>query len=1397
MSSDSDSAPIRFTGSNYSIWEYSFCIFVQGKSLLPFLDGSKSLPSLQTTSADEIASWHVNNAKVLSWLICSVEPAIAITFRSFMTAAEVWTHLRQVYSQVSTSRLFDLEYELATLSQGDRDIYNYYIAANQLWTDHDILTGSNLSSDVSAAVIQERKKSRNLQFLMKLRPEFETTRAKLIAQDTTDIQGIIAELTRTETRLRTQNKLDTAAGTAHTKIGFAATRFRPQFGSSNTRNLSNSGQQRQDHSEDMQCRFCGQKGHYQSHCRKRNMCNYCKKPGHIIVDCRLRQSRGSRPSTNRGAYAAAGDLGSVNGNSGGSDIDRMVQEALGRALPNAINAAFASVGLTGNSPTWYLDSASFNHMSGDPTIFRDCKPMHNSMVEVASGEKLPAIGIGTIVTPQITLPNTLYVPSLVPNLVSVGQLTDNGYDVSFGSSGCVIQDRVTKTRVGTGSKLGRTFHLDKLTLPSFVNSPHPRGKDFLSFSVQSDRNKLWDLWHSRLGHPNSDRLLRLFRKQLLPNSINYSDFHTPHCVSCIEAKMPALPFAASTTIIHDPFELIHTDLWGPAPITSRLGYRYFALFIDHHTRYAWIYFLRLKSELFSAAKSFVQMIQTQFGRTFKVIRSDPGGEFSSQHLHQFYSDNGILFQQSCPGVSEQNGLVERKHRHVLDLTRAILLQSRVPTTFWVEAVRTVVYLINRQPTPVLKHLSPFEILFHRPPAYSRLRVFGCTCFVLLPKRDRTKFSAKTARCVFLGYSDHHKGYLCYDPIQHRLHTAYHVLFLEHLFYYHATGASASPLGSPPRLPSFDDVSDLPATHIDEIVVDEDVVLTPTTPVAERMSSPDDVHGQDSPSMPGPAIPPPRQSSRSTQGVLPPRFSDFVTYSSLPVSIPTSYKQACGQPPWELAMNEELDALQENSTWEIVSRPTNAPVIGYKWVYTVKFHPDGSLDRHKARLVAQGYRQEYGIDYDETFAPVAKMQTVRLLLAVAAQSNWPLLQLDVKNSFLYGRLKETVFMECPHGFDKGSRDVVCLLKRSLYGLKQAPRAWFETFQQTILQSGFVQSLNDPSLFTKTSSTGITVLLIYVDDMIISGSDPAGIAALRQVLQDNFKMKELGDLSYFLGLEVTRSTRGILLTQRKYIDDLLLLARHTDCTPCGTPMEHNLKLQQEAGTNVTDVTHYHRLVGSLIYLVSTRPDIAYAVQVVSQFMGNPRQPHLQAVYHILRYLKGTRDLGMFFSACPSSELIAYANADFAGCLDTRRSTSGWCVKLGDSFISWRCKKQDRVAKSSTEAEYRSMSDVCSEVVWLSHLLADFGINPKSPAHLFGDNTSAIQIATNLVLHDRTKHTETHVHYIRDLVNSGAVQLFYITSDDQLADLLTKAVSTSRHWYLSGKLMMLSHHQFEGGC
>jgi hypothetical protein len=419
--------------------------------------------------------------------------------------------------------------------------------------------------------------------------------------------------------------------------------------------------------------------------------------------------------------------------------------------------------------------------------------------------------------------------------------------------------------------------------------------------------------------------------------------------------------------------------------------------------------------------------------------------------------------------------------------------------------------------------------------------------------------------------------------------------------------------------------------------------------------------------------------------------------------PTCFEQAVANPKWDNAMDEEMVALDANATWELVALPKDKKAIGCKWVYKVKRNGDGSMNRYKARLVAKGYAQTYGIDYEETYSTVAKMTTVRAIIAMGAIKGWSLREMDVKNAFLHGDLQEEVYMEQPPGYvNQTHPNLVCRLKKALYGLKQAPRAWLDKIGQYLVTSGFQTSNADFSLYVKKTDHGIVVIVIYVDDLIITGDNDADIFDLKKLLKQKFEMKDLGELRYFLCIKVIKSPKGIWLLRRQYALNKLSEYGMTGCKPISIPLEQNVKLNADEGDLVEDTTMYKRIVGSLIYMTITRPDLSYVVGVVSQFMQTPRKPHLDAMKCILRYIKHTLQCGIFYEAKSQLQVYGYTDVDWAGNVSHRRSTSGFMFSFGSGAVSWSSKKQPTVALSSTEAEYRSVAIATCEVVWLQKLL-----------------------------------------------------------------------------------------------
>jgi hypothetical protein len=503
--------------------------------------------------------------------------------------------------------------------------------------------------------------------------------------------------------------------------------------------------------------------------------------------------------------------------------------------------------------------------------------------------------------------------------------------------------------------------------------------------------------------------------------------------------------------------------------------------------------------------------------------------------------------------------------------------------------------------------------------------------------------------------------------------------------------------------------------------------------------------------------------------------------------PKTYDEASKFDCWNQAMKVELEALEKTGTWILVDLPPNVKPIGCRWVYKIKYHADGTIERYKARLVAKGYNQIEGLDYFDTYSPVAKLTTVRTVIALASINHWIIHQLDVNNAFLHGELQEDVYMLVPPGVTYSKPNQVCKLVKSLYGIKQASRRWYERLINFLQQHKYTQATSDHSLFTKVTESTFTVLLVYVDDVIIAGNSMSEIQDIKDALHNTFKIKDLGLLKYFLGIEVAHSKQGISLCQRKYCLDLLDDSGMMCSKPASTPSDPSNKLHQDTSEPYPDIPSYRRLVGRLLYLNATRPDITFSTQQLSQFLSKPTMAHFKAATRVLRYLKTCPGRGIVMPRDSVIHLQGFSDADWAGCIKTRRSIYGQCFLLGKSLISWRTKKQLTVSRSSSEAEYRALASATCELQWLLYLLKDLHVQSVKLPVLYCDNQSALHIAANPVFHERTKHLEIDCHVVRERLNSGMMKLLLVSIKDRLADFFTKPLLPQPFNVLLSKLEM----------
>ena len=963
---------------------------------------------------------------------------------------------------------------------------------------------------------------------------------------------------------------------------------------------------------------------------------------------------------------------------------------------------------------WILDSGASKHVTGNISEFdsyTQYPPTHRGTIQTADGTAQSIKGEGSVqCTPNIKLSSVLHVPAFPVNLLSLSALIDQqDYRIIVDRYMCVIQERESSKKIGTATRHRGLWHIDRDKMGHEASS--------VLAAIVGGKESMALVHHCRMGHMAFDKMFQVF-----PDVMNGVDRTKLCCDACEYAKHTRTSYVSRGIRSVSPFVLVHSDVW-TCPVVSVSGMKYFVTFIDCYSRMTWIYLMRHKDEVFTCFEIFCSYVKTQFNVQVQVIRTDNGTEYINKPFAAFLSSQGILHQTSCPDTPPQNGVAERKNRHILEVARSLMFTMNVPKFLWSEAVMTATYLINRMPSKILGMQSPCQLLLNNNDFVVPPKLFGCTCFVRDHRPSVGKLDHRAIKCIFIGYSSRQKGYKCWSPTDRRTFVSMDVTFRESEPFYggesdlsglfqgldHLGDAQEGEKqignqqqqqqgGDQIQLQQIPFVAEIPAIpgtptptgrpvpprrwlqnplvysrrqvqreQVDALEEQQDqgqgeqpigLENQGSTSVGSAEESQSQTESNNSLDLPIAIrkgirkVGPPKRHSYDDYDVgnyisykaLSPSFRAFVA-SLQTVSVPKDWKAARLDPRWCNAMMEELEALKKNKTWELTYLPKGKNAVGCKWIYSVKQNAEGKVERYKARLVARGYSQTYGIDYDETFAPVAKMSTVRILISCAANFGWPLHQLDVKNAFLHGDLQEEVYMEMPPGFvTPETEGKVCRLKKSLYGLKQSPRAWFDRFRQVVCGMGYGQCNGDHTLFYRHSEKKITILAVYVDDIIITGDDDVEIAKLKGCLSQAFEVKDLGKLKYFLGIEVARSSKGISLSQRKYTLDLLDDVGMMGCRVASTPIDQNSKITAESGEPI-DKEKYQRLVGRLIYLCHTRPDISFAVSVVSRYMHDPRDGHLEAAQRILRYLKGTPGKGLWFKSNGHLNVDGYCDADWA--------------------------------------------------------------------------------------------------------------------------------------------------------
>ncbi|KAL6321590.1 hypothetical protein AAG906_024591 [Vitis piasezkii] len=942
---------------------------------------------------------------------------------------------------------------------------------------------------------------------------------------------------------------------------------------------------------------------------------------------------------------------------------------------------------------WFLDSGCSNHMCGNKLWFSDLDKEFGNQ----KGTLECKFRSYSVIT------NVFYIPELRNNLLSVGQLQEKGVAILIQHGECRVYHLEKGLIMQTSMFANRMFILPARVMP----------KAPTCFQITLEDNT--HLWHCRYGHLSFKGLRTLQYKEMV-RGLPQLKASSKVCTDCMVGKQhrDAIP-KRSLWRASQRLQLVHADICGPIKPVSNSKKRYLISFIDDYSRKVWIYFLTEKSEAFTTFKNYKNL----------------GGEFTSLEFNAFCKTNGISRQLTAAYTPQQNGVAERKNRTIMNMVRSMLSEKQVPKNFWPEAVNWTTHVLNRSPTLAVKGVTPEEAWSGVKPNVDYFRVFGCIGHVHVPDNKRKKLDDKSFQCVLLRVTR-----CCFQEDKcwnwGRSNEEVRLDVLE-------WGDSNEDRGKRKRghLSSSESLGSL----------------------SESLGENSGVSGESSPSS---------QQGRNRR--VPFWMEDYVSGGEFSegdvehnlvlftsTADPTTFEEAVQSSKWRAAMDLEIEAIERNGTWELTDLPEGVKKIGVKWVFKTKLNENGKVDKCKARLVAKGYAQQHGIDYTEVFAPVARWDTIRMVIALAARNGWSVYQLDVKSAFLHGELNEAVFIEQPQGYEKkGEEHKVYKLKKALYGLKQAPRAWYSRIEAYFIKEGFERCSCDHTLFIKTGDGGkILIVSLYVDDLIFTGNDESMFVKFKNSMKLEFDMTDLGKMKYFLGVEVLQNSEGIYISQRKYAKEVLERFGMEKSNSVKNPIVPGDRLTKNEGGVKVDATKYKQLVGSLMYLTATRPDLMYVVCLISRFMASPTEMHLQAAKRVLRYLKGTVDLGVFYQKEGNGELMAYLTVTIEG------------------VVAWSSKKQPVVTLSTTEAEFVAAASCACQGVWMRRVLEKLGHSQGKCTTVLCDNSSTIKLSKNPVMHGCSKHIDVRFHFLRDLTREGVVELKHCGTQEQVADIMTKSL------------------------
>ncbi|GJV87254.1 retrovirus-related pol polyprotein from transposon TNT 1-94 [Tanacetum coccineum] len=1073
--------------------------------------------------------------------------------------------------------------------------------------------------------------------------------------------------------------------------------------------------------------------------------------------------------------------------------------------------------------TGFVDSGCSRHMTGNIAYLSDFKEFDGGYVTFGGGAHDGRIfGKGTLKTDSLDFKDVYFVNELKFNLFSVSQMCDKKNYVFFTDTECLVLSPYFKLP-DEARKLLKFPRKDNMYSFDMKNIVPKESLTCLVAKATSDESMLW---HRRLGYINFKNINKLVKDNLVRGLPTKHFENDQTYVTCLKGKQHiASCMSKVLNPITKPLFMLHMDLFGPT-----------------------------FDETSEILKNFIKEIENLVDNKVKIIRRDNGTEFKNKVMDGFCREKGIKREYNVARTPQQNGVAERRNMTLIEAARTMLADSKLPTTFWAEAVSTACYVQNRVLVVKPHNKTPYELFRGFKPALNFMRPFGCHVTILNTLDSLCKFDGKSDEGFVVRYSLSSKAFRVYNTRTRRVEENLHIGFLENKPIIEGNGPKwlfdiDSLIQSMNYVPiaagtitneSAGNQGELNAgTSTENEEISQDYIMIPIWKDASYFDSPSkDVGNGEPKSAPndqkqvedGPdndndekvkyeddsspkevntagqhvniANNPKDMFTMGASHTLEAIHVEFFSDEDEPkidlgnitnsYTVPTTPNTRIHKDhPIENVIGDVNSSVQTRRmtkptseqgflsvVWILVNLPIGKRAIGTKWVFRNKKDERGIMIRNKVRLVAQGHRLEEGIDYEEVFAPVARIEAIRLFFAYASFRGFLVYQMDVKSAFLYGTIEEEVYVTQPPGFkDPNHPAKVYKVVKALLWLHQAPKVWYETLANYLLGNGFKRGKIDQTLFIKKQKGDILLVQVYVDDIIFGSTNKALCTGFEKLMKDKFQMSSMGELTFFLGLQVQQKEEGIFISQDKYVVEILKKFNYTDVKSASTLVDLEKPLVKDGDADDVDVHLYRSMIGSLMYLTTSRPDIMFAVCACARFQVTPKTSHLLAVKRIFRYLKGKPTLGLWYSRDSPFELVAYTDSDYAGATQDRKSTTGGCQFLGNRLISWQCKKQTVVATSTTEAEYVAAASCCGQVLWIQNQLLDYGYNfMNTMIHI--DNNSTICIIENPVQHSKTKYIEIRHHFIRYYNAKKFIQMVKIHTDHNVADLLTKGFDAGRH-------------------